>query len=144
MDRLSSCSISSLVRHRSSPTRANSILLRRSAPSQSTVSPFGCLTTTSVSCPDAAGSSDASIVSDAQLARAAAPEPEFEAQPARNESSNPTEQPRQPVAREEGQRGRGRRRRGGRGRGGRGREQAVAQAFSPAAKGIIPDLPVQQ
>jgi predicted kinase len=75
----------------------------------------------------------------------AASEPEFEAQPARNESSNPTEQPRQPVAREEGERGRGRRRRGGRGRGGRGREQAVAQAFSPAAaKGIIPDLPVQQ
>lgn len=37
---------------------------------------------------------------------------------------------------------RGRRRRGGRGRGGRGREQAVAQAFTPAAaKGIIPDLP---
>jgi predicted kinase len=34
--------------------------------------------------------------------------------------------------------GRGRRRRGGRGRGGRGREQAVAQAFAPAAgKGII-------
>jgi predicted kinase len=36
--------------------------------------------------------------------------------------------------------GRGRRRRGGRGRGGRGREQAVAQAFAPAAgKGIIPE-----
>ena len=34
---------------------------------------------------------------------------------------------------------RGRRRRGGRGRGGRGREQAVAQAFAPAAvKGSIP------
>ena len=44
----------------------------------------------------------------------------------------------------DGQRGRGRRRRGGRGRGGRGREQAVAQAFTPAAaKGIIPDLPAQ-
>ena len=39
--------------------------------------------------------------------------------------------------------GRGRRRRGGRGRGGRGREQAVAQAFAPAAvKGSIPGLPV--
>jgi predicted kinase len=37
---------------------------------------------------------------------------------------------------------RGRRRRGGRGRGGRGREQAVAQAFAPAAvKGSIPVLP---
>jgi predicted kinase len=39
--------------------------------------------------------------------------------------------------------GRGRRRRGGRGRGGRGREQAVAQAFTPAAvKGSIPAVPV--
>ena len=39
---------------------------------------------------------------------------------------------------------RGRRRRGGRGRGGRGREQAVAQAFAPAAvKGSIPVLPVE-
>ncbi len=46
----------------------------------------------------------------------------------------------EPVAAADGQRARGRRRRGGRGRGGRGREQAVAQAFSPAAgKGIIPD-----
>lgn len=37
---------------------------------------------------------------------------------------------------------RGRRRRGGRGRGGRGREQAVAQAFTPAAaKGIVPEIP---
>jgi len=36
---------------------------------------------------------------------------------------------------------RGRRRRGGRGRGGRGREQAVAQAFAPAAgKGVIPEV----
>jgi predicted kinase len=40
--------------------------------------------------------------------------------------------------------GRGRRRRGGRGRGGRGREQAVAQAFAPAAvKGSIPVVPVE-
>jgi len=39
--------------------------------------------------------------------------------------------------------GRGRRRRGGRGRGGRGREQAVAQAFTPAAvKGSIPGISV--
>jgi predicted kinase len=46
-----------------------------------------------------------------------------------------------PAVAGEGQRGRGRRRRGGRGRGGRGREQAVAQAFTPAAaKGIIPDV----
>jgi len=36
---------------------------------------------------------------------------------------------------------RGRRRRGGRGRGGRGREQAVAQAFAPAAvKGSAPEV----
>jgi predicted kinase len=43
-----------------------------------------------------------------------------------------------------GQRGRGRRRRGGRGRGGRGREQAVAQAFTPAAaKGVIREVPVE-
>jgi predicted kinase len=40
--------------------------------------------------------------------------------------------------------GRSRRRRGGRGRGGRGREQAVAQAFTPAAvKGSIAPLPVE-
>ena len=67
----------------------------------------------------------------------AAAEPAIEVQPALEESANATHQPRPPVARrpagEEGQRARGRRRRGGRGRGGRGREQAVAQAFSPAA-----------
>ena len=41
---------------------------------------------------------------------------------------------------QDARRGKSRRRRGGRGRGGRGREQAVAQAFTPAAaKGIIPD-----
>jgi len=40
--------------------------------------------------------------------------------------------------------GRSRRRRGGRGRGSRGREQAVAQAFTPAAvKGSIPALAVE-
>ncbi|HZW81047.1 MAG TPA: AAA family ATPase [Candidatus Deferrimicrobiaceae bacterium] len=40
--------------------------------------------------------------------------------------------------------GRSRRRRGGRGRGGRGREQAVAQAFAPAAvKGSIPALSLE-
>jgi predicted kinase len=74
----------------------------------------------------------------------AASEPEFEAQPARDESANSHQQPPPPATRQEGQRGRGRRRRGGRGRGGRGREQALAQAFSPAAvKGIPPDLPGQ-
>jgi len=71
----------------------------------------------------------------------AAPEPD-EAQPTREESAAAPEQSRQPAASSEGQRGRGRRRRGGRGRGGRGREQAVAQAFTPAAaKGIVPELP---
>jgi predicted kinase len=56
--------------------------------------------------------------------------------------ANSSEQPRpSPAAAGEASRGRGRRRRGGRGRGGRGREQAVAQAFTPAAaKGIIPEL----
>jgi predicted kinase len=73
----------------------------------------------------------------------AASETEFEEPSTREESANAAQQPRarvaRPVAGEEGQRGRGRRRRGGRGRGGRGREQAVAQAFSPAAaKGIVP------
>jgi predicted kinase len=71
-----------------------------------------------------------------------ASERELEAQPAGEESAEAPEQQRQPVASGEGARGRGRRRRGGRGRGGRGREQAVSQAFTPAAaKGIVPDLP---
>jgi predicted kinase len=58
-----------------------------------------------------------------------------------------TEQPaaRRPAAIGSGQPGRSRRRRGGRGRGGRGREQAVAQAFTPAAvKGSIPGAPVDR
>jgi predicted kinase len=50
----------------------------------------------------------------------------------------------QPMPRSPATTGRSRRRRGGRGRGGRGREQAVAQAFTPAAvKGSIPVLPVE-
>ncbi len=72
----------------------------------------------------------------------AASEADFEAQPVREESPSATRQSRPSAASGEGQRGRGRRRRGGRGRGGRGREQAVAQAFTPAAaKGIVPDVP---
>jgi predicted kinase len=52
--------------------------------------------------------------------------------------------PSRPAQSDAGSSGRGRRRRGGRGRGGRGREQAVAQAFAPAAvKGSIPGLPVE-
>jgi predicted kinase len=67
-------------------------------------------------------------------------EPEFDAPPAREESA-PAGEPSRPQSSADGQRGRGRRRRGGRGRGGRGREQAVAQAFTPAAaKGIIPEV----
>jgi len=50
----------------------------------------------------------------------------------------------QPAPSGSGSTGRGRRRRGGRGRGGRGREQAVAQAFTPAAvKGSIPVVPAE-
>jgi len=50
----------------------------------------------------------------------------------------------QPAPAGSGSTGRGRRRRGGRGRGGRGREQAVAQAFAPAAvKGSVPVVPAE-
>lgn len=64
--------------------------------------------------------------------------------PSASEStSRAPSQPSQPASRGSAQIGRGRRRRGGRGRGGRGREQAVAQAFTPAAvKGSIPPLPL--
>jgi predicted kinase len=76
-------------------------------------------------------------------AEAAAPEAEFEAQPAAEESTGNVAPARQ-AGSGDGPRGRGRRRRGGRGRGGRGREQAVAQAFTPAvAKGIIPEVSVE-
>ena len=54
-------------------------------------------------------------------------------------AEEPAESSRAPQQPAPGARGRSRRRRGGRGRSGRGREQAVAQAFSPAAvKGPIP------
>jgi len=72
---------------------------------------------------------------------AAVAEPDFEPQGAA-EASAADESRGQPVSGNsaEQRRARGRRRRGGRGRGGRGREQAVAQAFAPAAgKGIIPE-----
>jgi predicted kinase len=64
-------------------------------------------------------------------------------QPASEDSQSEFAEPVRPTAGPagEGPRSRGRRRRGGRGRGGRGREQAVAQAFTPAAaKGIIPEV----
>jgi predicted kinase len=86
-----------------------------------------------------------------------APPPIEEVRPVRRARSNAEEQapeerqseaqpaiPRQPGPTGSGSTGRGRRRRGGRGRGGRGREQAVAQAFAPAAaKGSIPVVPVE-
>jgi predicted kinase len=78
------------------------------------------------------------------LPGAVSDEPSSEARPVEERSSEalPVLEGRaspQPVASGSGQPGRGRRRRGGRGRGGRGREQAVAQAFAPAAaKGSIP------
>jgi predicted kinase len=79
--------------------------------------------------------------------------PALEPRPPRRARSSSEEQPpeaqpseAQPAAPQSvssGSTGRGRRRRGGRGRGGRGREQAVAQAFTPAAvKGSIPVIPV--
>jgi len=76
-------------------------------------------------------------VSDAppfQSARAQSEEEPSDAQPTSS----------QPVLRGPGPANRGRRRRGGRGRGGRGREQAVAQAFTPAAiKGSTPAVPIE-
>jgi predicted kinase len=62
----------------------------------------------------------------------------------RSEELSSETQPASIPASGSAQPSRGRRRRGGRGRGGRGREQAVAQAFAPAAvKGSIPVLPVE-
>ncbi len=69
------------------------------------------------------------------------PEPALESR--REDADAPAVESRPTAASsagEDARRGRGRRRRGGRGRGGRGREQAVAQAFAPAAvKGQISD-----
>jgi len=77
----------------------------------------------------------------------AALEPEVELQPDAVDASSADTAEQQRTSRAatgDSSRTRGRRRRGGRGRGGRGREQAVAQAFSPAAaKGIIPEVPVE-
>jgi predicted kinase len=73
----------------------------------------------------------------------AASDSEFEAPPVREESTAEPSRPHAPST--DSSRGRGRRRRGGRGRGGRGREQAVAQAFTPAAaKGIIPEVGIPE
>jgi predicted kinase len=79
-----------------------------------------------------------------------APPQDPEVRAVRRDRSHSEEQPSEshPVSPQvtspSGQAGRSRRRRGGRGRGGRGREQAVAQAFTPAAvKGSVPVLPVE-
>jgi predicted kinase len=89
----------------------------------------------------------------AQSEDSAASPPPQSVRPARRTSSPPAEQSPEepsleaPAAQESAavrtpNTGRGRRRRGGRGRGGRGREQAVAQAFTPAAvKGTVPVVP---
>jgi predicted kinase len=71
-------------------------------------------------------------------------EPKLDEQPAEALSAESQPADGQPVRSiRTSNTGRGRRRRGGRGRGGRGREQAVAQAFAPAAvKGSIPVTPV--
>ena len=71
-----------------------------------------------------------------------APMAERDYTPVSAAAEDPAESPAEPAspANSGGPRARGRRRRGGRGRGGRGREQAVAQAFAPAAgKGVIPE-----
>jgi predicted kinase len=87
--------------------------------------------------------SEASESRDDETPSSRAPEPEVEKQAADESSApaaEPAEAPRRPGNAGAANRARGRRRRGGRGRGGKGREQAVAQAFTPAAtKGIVPD-----
>jgi predicted kinase len=72
-------------------------------------------------------------------ARSSTEEQTQQGQPSETQLATP-----QPGPTGSGSTGRGRRRRGGRGRGGRGREQAVAQAFAPAAvKGSIPVVPAE-
>src|SRR5271166_2914287 len=67
-----------------------------------------------------------------------------EAQPSSEDAPSEAQPPAGQRAAGGSSAGRSRRRRGGRGRGGRGREQAVAQAFTPAAvKGSIPEVPVE-
>jgi predicted kinase len=85
------------------------------------------------------------IESEIPTPRPPATEPSRDARPTSAEQSSEA-RPVTPksVPSGSGQPGRGRRRRGGRGRGGRGREQAVAQAFAPAAvKGSIPVVPAE-
>jgi predicted kinase len=101
------------------------------------------------------GAAEATHVESEVSTAAPEPEPVPESRPVRRARSVPQESEpeqkldEQPAEAQPGSSirtsntGRGRRRRGGRGRGGRGREQAVAQAFAPAAvKGSIPGMPV--
>jgi predicted kinase len=89
------------------------------------------------------------VVRKGRSARPGPDEQTAEAQPAGPSPAAPSSAapssaalPSAPIS--SGQAGRSRRRRGGRGRGGRGREQAVAQAFTPAAvKGSIPAVPAE-
>jgi predicted kinase len=72
-------------------------------------------------------------------------EPQVATEPVREETASEESniaQSSQPKSASAAQRTKGRRRRGGRGRGNRGREQAVAQAFAPAAgKGTVAEAP---
>src|SRR5208282_6905335 len=96
---------------------------------------------------DAESNSPDSAELSAMPAASEVPSPRRNARVEEPRLETPSEEPAPPAqstSRNAGQATRGRRRRGGRGRGGRGREQAVAQAFTPAAvKGSIPLAPVQ-
>lgn len=90
--------------------------------------------------------------SESSESEGSAQPPDFESAPAHAKADSPQplsardEQPQSAPrsSRQAAPANRGRRRRGGRGRGPRGREQAVAQAFTPAAvKGSIPLTPTE-
>jgi predicted kinase len=72
------------------------------------------------------------------------PSPEVQSSDAQSDALPDVQSPAAPPSAPGSSPVRSRRRRGGRGRGGRGREQAVAQAFTPAAvKGSIPAVPFE-
>jgi predicted kinase len=92
--------------------------------------------------PRAANSEPEASEPDFDSAPEPQPEAAAEAAPPVSRSSSRSSPRPKPAADADAQRGR--RRRGGRGRS-RGREQAVAQAFTPAAaKGIIPGGPIEE
>src|SRR5271168_121969 len=81
---------------------------------------------------------------DSPVRKGRSPRPIPREQPAEEQPAAPLAAAPASAPTSSGQAGRSRRRRGGRGRGGRGREQAVAQAFTPAAvKGSIPIVPAE-